>query len=423
MAGACFLASPRRISANDRLDVGIIGVGNRGEENFADIRTENIVALCDVDDNFLAAATRKFPKATKYNDFRRLLERKDLDAVVISTPDHTHAVIAVAALKRDLHVYCEKPLARTISETRTVAETARGRRLATQLGTQIHAGASYRRVVELIQANTIGAIHEVHVWVKGSLGNKERPTDTPPIPRHLHYDLWLGPVPYRPYHPSHVPYEWRHWWDFAGGTLADLGCHHMDLSHWALGLRYPETVEAEGPPVHPDSVPHWLIVRYEYPARGEQPPVSLTWYHGGRRPPQFADGRLPEWGDGTLFVGDKGMLLAGYYSHVLLPQKDFANLQPAQPLSRDISAHYREWIEACKTGSSTSCAFEYGGALTETVLLGNVAFRSGQKLVWNPQKMQATNILKQTNISSIAIETAGRCSRFSPRRGDGEEGL
>lgn len=329
IAGISLVASRKKLSADDRLNIGVIGVGNRGEENLAGVTSEHMVALCDVDDNFLAAATRKFPKAKKYNDFRRLLDRKDLDAVVISTPDHTHAVIAVAALNRDLHVYCEKPLARTISETRTVAATARGRRLATQLGTQIHAGANYHRVVELIQANTIGAIREVHVWVKGSLGNKERPTDTPPIPKHLHYDLWLGPVPYRPYHPSHVPFEWRHWWDFAGGTLADLGCHHMDLSHWALGLRYPEAVEAEGPPVHPDSVPHWLIVR--------------------------------------------------------------ANLRPSQPLSRDISAHYREWIEACKTGSSTSCAFEYGGPLSETVLLGNVAFRLGQKLVWDPKKMQATN--------------------------------
>jgi len=381
----------RRLSPNDKLNIAMVGTANQAGWNLSQVSSQNIVGLCDVDEKLLAAAAEKFPQAKKYSDFRRMLDQNDIDAVVIGAPDHIHAVATVAALRSGRHVYCEKPLTHTISECRIVEETARKHKRVTQMGTQIHAGTNYRRVVELIQSGAIGTVREVHTWVGGAFGNKELPRETPPVPANLHYDLWLGPVPYRPYSPAYVPFYWREWWAFGGGTLADLGCHHMDLPHWALDLRTPLTVEAEGPKVHPESTPHWLIVRYEYPARGSKPPVKLTWYHGGKRPPQFAEGKLPKWGDGNLFVGEKGMLLAGYDKHVLLPEQDFADFKRPEPFIPNSIGHHREWIEACKAGGKTTCNFDYAGALTETVLLGNVAFRTGKKLDWDPKRLRARN--------------------------------
>ena len=220
--------APRTISANEKLNLGIIGVAHQGGYDMNSVATENIVALCDVDDLFLSAAAEKFPRARTYNDFRRLLDQKDIDAVVVATPDHTHAVAAAAALRSGRHVYCEKPLTRTISECRVVTELARKQKLITQIGTQIHSGDNYHRVVELIQQGTIGPVNEIHVWVNASYGGKGLPKDTPPVPKNLHYDLWLGPVAYQPYHPDFVPRSWRNWWAFGGGALADFGCHFMD---------------------------------------------------------------------------------------------------------------------------------------------------------------------------------------------------
>jgi predicted dehydrogenase len=211
------------------------------------------------------------------------------------------------------------------------------------------------------------------------------------VPEGLHWDLWLGPAPARPYHPAYVPAKWRGWWDFGGGTLTDMACHYMDLPHWALKLQAPVTVEAEGPPVHPESAPAWLIVRYEYPRRGPLPPLKLTWYHGNKRPPHFAEGKMPEWGDGVLFIGEKGMMLADYNRYVLMPEKAFADYEPPEPYIPPSIGHHQEWIEACKTGGTTTCNFDYSGALAEAVLLGNVAFRSGKKLEWDSQAFEVTN--------------------------------
>ncbi|HZP80023.1 MAG TPA: Gfo/Idh/MocA family oxidoreductase [Chthonomonadaceae bacterium] len=378
-------------SPNEKLNIGVIGVAHQGEYNLSNVRSENIVALCDIDDDFLAAAAKDLPDAATYNDYRKMLERRDLDAVVVSTADHTHAPITLAALESGRHVYCEKPLTHTVSLARLVAETARKRRRVTQMGTQIHASSNYRRVVELIQTGAIGTVRAVHVWVGKVHTGATRTVETPPVPPTVHYDLWLGPVAYRPYSPAFVPYHWRGWWAFGTGVLGDLACHHIDLSHWALNLRAPQTVEAEGPPVDAETTPEWMIVRYTYPARENQPPVDLTWYSGGPRPPQFAEGKLPEWGDGTLFVGDKGMLLASYSKYVLLPEEDFAGFQPPAPYIPDSIGHHAEWIEACKTGGPTTCNFDYAGALTEAVLLGNVAYRVGKKLEWDPVHLKAVN--------------------------------
>jgi predicted dehydrogenase len=382
----------RQISPNEKLNIGMIGVANRAGDDLKEVAGENIVALCDIDDNYLTAVKQKFPGAKTYNDFRRLLDQQDIDAVVVGTPDHTHAVAAVAALRSGRHVYCEKPLARTISEARIITETARKLNRVTQIGTQIHAGSNYRRVVELVQSGAIGAVREVHVWVAATYGGMELPKETVPVPANIHYDLWLGPVEYRPYSPEYVPFKWRNWWAFGGGALADFGCHFMDLPHWALGLSHPVTVEpVEGPPVHPESTPPWLIVRYEYPARGEKPPVRLTWYHGGKQPTLLSTEQSAKWKSGVLFVGEKGQLLADYGRHALLPEKDFADFKPPAPFIKDSIGHHKEWIEACKAGGQTTCQFDYSGPLTEAALLGNVAYRVGRKLEWDWKQLKATN--------------------------------
>ena len=382
----------RNISPNERLNIGMIGVANRAGDDLKEVSSENIVALCDIDDNYLAAVKQKHPQAKTYNDFRRLLDRQDLDAVVIGTPDHTHAVAAVAALKSGRHVYCEKPLARTVSEARIIAEAARQHKRVTQIGTQIHAGTNYRRVVELVQSGAVGPVREAHVWVSATYGGRDLPKETPPVPPNVHYDLWLGPVEFRPYSPEYLPFKWRNWWAFGGGALADFGCHYMDLPHWALELSRPLTVEpVDGPPVHPDSTPPRLIVRYQYPARGEKPPVQLTWYHGGKQPALLSTEQAAQWKSGVLFLGEKGMLLADYGRHVLLPEQNFADFKPPIPFIKDSIGHHKEWIEACKTGGPTTCHFGYSGPLTEAALLGNVAYRVGRKLEWDWMHLKATN--------------------------------
>jgi predicted dehydrogenase len=379
-------------SPNEKLNIGIVGVAGRGRDDLDGVASENIVALCDVDETRLAGAAKDYPKAAKYTDFRKMLDRNDLDAVVVGTPDHTHAVASAAALRSGRHLYCEKPLARTVHEARTVTDLARKHKRVTQLGTQIHAEPNYRRVVELVKSGAIGPVKEVHVWLGGTESGKgKRPDETPPVPAGLHYDLWLGPAEYRPYSPEYVPYNWRVWWAFGNGMLGDFGCHYMDLPFWALDLRYPTSVEAEGPPVNPETTPEWQIVRYAFPARGTQPPVNLTWYHGGKRPEISMEGPLKEWGNAVLFVGDKGMLASDYGRRQLLPEKEFEGFKPPDPFLPDSIGHHQEWIKACKTGGLTTCNFDYSGPLTEAVLLGNVAYRVGKKLEWDAERLKVTN--------------------------------
>jgi predicted dehydrogenase len=380
-------------SANDRLHVGIIGVAGQGAYDMGEVAkaSTEIIALCDVDEPRTGEARMRFPGAKFYTDFRKLIDHKGLDAVVVATPDHTHAFATLPALRAGLHVYCEKPLTHNVAEARLVAETAAKHKRVTQMGTQIHAGSNYRRVVELVQSGAVGPVHEVHVWCGKSWGGGDRPKDTPPIPAGLHYDLWLGPAPYRPYHSAYIPFSWRAWWDFGGGTLADMACHYMDLPFWALKLRHPTKVAAEGPPVHPETAAKWLIVHYAFPARKDLPPVKLTWYDGGKRPELFAEDKLPKWGDGVLFVGEKGMLIADYGNHRLLPEKDFAGFKPPKPTIPESIGHHNEWVEACKSGGPTTCNFHYSGALTEAVLLGNVSYRSGRQLTWDAKNLRAVN--------------------------------
>ncbi len=381
----------RKLSPNEKLNLGFVGTMNRAGENIKALRDQNIVALCDIEDKLLAAAQTHFPKAKTYADFRRMLDRRDLDAVVVSTPDHTHAVATMAALKSGRPVYCEKPLAHEVFEVRAVTQAAAKYKLATQMGTQIHATANYRRVVELIEKEAVGAVGEVHVWCNRVWTGDIRPTETPPIPAGLHWNLWLGPAPERPYAPEYQPRAWRRWWDFGGGTLGDMGCHYIDLPFWALKLHAPTSIEAEGPPPHTETTPAWLIVRYQFPARGPLPALQLTWYNSGKVPELIKEEKVPAWSSGVLFVGSKGMLLADYTRRLLLPEKEYEGFQPPAPYLPDSIGHHKEWVAACKGGAPALCNFSYAGPLAETVLLGNVAYRTGRKLEWDAAACRVSN--------------------------------
>ena len=391
LTGCGALPRIRRVSPNEKLNIGIIGVANRGGANLSGVAGENIVALCDVDENYLNGASQNFPGATCYRDFRKMLEQNNIDAVVVSTPDHTHAPAANMAMKSGKHVYCEKPLTHNIYEARILAESAAKYKVATQMGTQIHEGDNYRRVVELIQSGAIGPVDRVHVWFSGGRTDNGRPIEMPAVPKHLDWDLWLGPAAYRPYHPTYHPTEWRNWWDFAGGTLGDFGCHYMDLPFWALQLRHPTTIEAKGSEVKPENTAERLTVDYEFPQRNNLCPVRLTWYNGGELPSVLSQNNLPLWSTGVLFIGQKGMLMANYGDRKLFPEADYAEFQPPRPWIPSSIGHHWEWITACKTGSETTCNFDYGGALTETVHLGNVSFRLGQKLQWDAKNLKVKN--------------------------------
>jgi len=387
------LADQTKQAPNERLSVGVIGVGGQGAANLAGVASENVVALCDVDLAHMGQAKMTFPKAAVYQDFRKLLDHRGLDAVVISTPDHMHAIPAVTAMRMGRHVYCEKPMAHSVHEVRVMRETAAKNQLVTQLGTQIHAGNNYRRVVEVIRSGAIGPVRRVHVWFSGRPKTGVRVKEGTP-PATLDYNLWLGPAPFRPYHPSHCHFNWRYWWDFGNGILGDFGCHYMDLPFWALDLRYPTSVVAKGEKDYEgdNDVPGLIRVDYSFPERGTSPPVELSWYHGGWKP----DG-ADKYGmaNAVLFVGEKGELIADYGTYKLLPEEKFKDLKVEHSIPDSIG-HHAEWLHAIRTAGPTTCNFDYSGALSEAVLLGNVSYRAGrQKLEWNGEEAKVTNAVPQ----------------------------
>jgi predicted dehydrogenase len=393
IAGVSLARSASHAAPGDKLKLGIIGCGGRGAGNWGALTGEEVVMLCDVDLNQVTAAKKTFPDAEVVQDFRRVLDRKDIDAVVVSTPDHWHAIPSIWAMETGKHVYCEKPLARTVYEIRAMREAAKKYRRVTQMGTQIHAGANYRRVVELVKAGAIGPIRKVDVWCEKRPSPGKRVVQGTPPPT-LDYDLWVGPAEWRPYDPGVVPFNWRWWWEFGGGVLADMACHFMDLPHWALDLTTPERVKASGTqmPDAENTVPLTMRVDFSYPARGSQPPVQLTWWHGNRGPQDEA-GNVQSYGygSGVLFHGEQGQLIADYGSHKLLPEDRFSGYQRPPQTVPDSVGHHQEWVNGIKNGTPTTCNWEYSGALAETVLLGNVAYRLGKEIEWDAKKLRIKN--------------------------------
>lgn len=381
----------------EKLNIACIGTANRAAANIDGVKGENLVAFCDVDARYLERAIEQRKQASGvapkgFADYREMIEAlgDEVDAVVVATTDHHHAPASIRAINAGKHVYCEKPLTHTVQEARIITEAARKAGVATQLGTQIHAGDNYRRVVEIVRSGVLGDINEVHVWVGKGWGITELKNQPETPPAHLSWDLWLGAAAERPYVPGRYhPAQWRRWWDFGQGTLGDMGCHYMDLPFWALDLKYPTAVKASGDDPHPQMAPTGLVVEYQFPKRGDLVGCSLTWYDGNKIPKEVAGERVPA--SGVMFVGSEGSMFADYSRYRLFPKEKFSDFEPpAQTIPASVG-HHAEWIQACKTGSPTTCNFDYSGPLTETVLLGNVAYRSQTDLDWDGEALKVTN--------------------------------
>jgi predicted dehydrogenase len=412
-AGAVLLGSKvRAVAANDRINVAFIGIGGRGGGNLDEVTRDpkvNVVAICDVNANSLDRVAERFPKARRYKDFRKLYDdnTKDIDAVVVSTTEHTHAFATLPALQLKKHVYCEKPLTHNIREARRIMQAADEANVATQMGTQIHSGSNFRRVVELIQTGAIGSVTEAHVWTSRAWGLQsredatkhgdivyvtDRPKEAMEPPAGLDWDLWIGPAPMRPYHEVYFPGpKWYRWWDFGSGTMSDLGSHFNDLPFWALKLDAPNTIEAFGEAAHAEIAPASMSVMYEYGSRGDLPACKVGWYQGSHKPKIWQEKSIPQWGDGMLFIGDKGMLLSNYDKHVLLPEDKFVDFKRPEPFIPESPGHQQEWLNAIANGTPTGSPFSYAGLLTEANHLGNVAYRIGKKLEWDTKNLRATN--------------------------------
>ena len=395
-------------SPNEKLNIAVVGCGGRGADDLKGVSTENIVALCDCDSRNAAVSFKQYPNAKKYSDWRKMLdaEHNNIDAVVVATPDHNHAIVSVHAMKLGKHVYCEKPLAHSIWEARQMAKTAAENRLATQMGTQGHAFEGTRQAVEVIRSGVLGEVKELHVWTDRPAGwwpqGVGRPTDTPPVPQGLDWDVWLGPAPQRPYNPAYVPFKWRGFCDFGTGSIGDMGVHNLDTAFWALNLGIPNVAEVvESAPMNNETYPAWSILRMTFAAKEKQPELKLTFYDGGKKPPHdlFLGADYGNVTNGSLVVGSKGTMFTRTWSggesktdwFLLLPQKQFAGYEPPAPTLPRPKDHHQEWIAAAKGGPMSLSNFGYAATLTETLLLGNLALRTGKKIEWDAQAMKATN--------------------------------
>ena len=407
---------------SDRLNLALVGVAGRGKAALSALKDHvNVVALCDVDWN---EATYQifdyFPKAKRYKDFRVMFEKqKDIDAVVIATPDHTHGVIAMMAIEAGKHLFCEKPLAHSLNEVRMITEAARAKGIQTQMGNQGHSSNEIRAMVEAVRAGVVGDIREIHAWCDRPAGGGivsfphgiTRPEGEYKVPKTLDWDLWLGPAMYRPYHPIYTPKKWRGFFDFGCGALGDFGCHTLDPSFWALDLGNPTSVVAsttnQFPEVEYDTFPTASIVTYSFPERGELPPVKLTWYDGGLYPSNDERFRDINFGtNGALLIGEKGMIQHGSHGAgglKFIPYDNNTELaMPPRTIERiegGPQGHHLDWLNACKTGKPASGNFEYGGPLSEMVALGVVATRfRDQFLEWDPESARITNVGEANNL-------------------------
>ncbi|MCX6996713.1 MAG: Gfo/Idh/MocA family oxidoreductase [Kiritimatiellaeota bacterium] len=390
-----------------KLNIACVGIGGRGKQDVDGVKRENIVALCDVHmTEVLQTVAASHPGAKVHRDYRKMLREMDeqIDAVVVSTPDHMHFPVAMLAMQMGKHVYVEKPIAHTVAEARQMTELARAQQVVTQCGNQGRANEGSRLLVEWVRAGAIGGVREVHCWTNRPIWPQglDRPTMVEAVPDTLDWNGWLGVAPERPYNACYLPFKWRGWWDFGCGALGDMGCHIMNAPFWALDLKYPTSVEAVSSPVNRETAPKWSIVTYQFPARGAMPPVKLVWYDGGKMPPRpkelDAEQRLG--GNGCYLIGDQGCILspAIYCESVrLVPEtamQAFLPQRPAKTIPRiPGSNQWQEWIKACKgEGPPPGSNFDYSGPLSETVLMGNLALKTGKKVEWDGPNMRCTNL-------------------------------
>jgi predicted dehydrogenase len=399
----------RAFGANDRLNIASVGVGGKGRSDVANTSVgQNVVAICDVDENTLGKSAKLYPGAATYNDWRRLLERKDIDAVTVSTPDHMHAPVAVSAMQLGKHVYVQKPLAHSLYEARQMQKIAAEQNVVTQMGNQGHNGSGYLSLVYYLQAGVIGKIKEAHAWSNRPIWPQgiPRPKREDPVPETLHWDLWLGVAPKRPFvgpEPGskrgrgvYHPFNWRGWLDFGVGALGDMGCHIIDPVVWSCGLGAPTKVWSDGPAPNGETYPNWGIIHYEFPGTkytaGET--FRMTWYDGGKKPSEEL-APLPEGeslpSNGSLYIGEKGVVLCPHGGGPqFLPVETFRERTFDKVAGND---HYMQWTNACKGQGKTTSNFDYACPLTETVLLGTVAIRfPGKQLAWNSEELRFTNV-------------------------------
>ena len=391
-----------RPSANNRLNIAVVGCGGRGNDDLNAVAgTENIVALCDADERRAGGAFGRHPNATRYADFRQMFERqRNIDAVVVATPDHSHFLPTMMALRAGKHVYCEKPLTHSVWEARQIKEEAgRHRNLATQMGNQGTAGDGLRTGVEVIRAGAIGDVREIHVWTNRPIwpqGMRERPAGEA-VPAGLNWDVWQGPAPQRDYNHAYLPFSWRGWWDYGTGAIGDMACHTMNLPFMALRLGAPTRITATPRnPVNDISPPEGCTIVFEFPARDPMPACRMTWYERGTPPAELFQGERPS-GSGSLMIGARGTMYSGedYGGRwKLLPEAQFRDFRnPAPTLARVGGQHHQEWLRACKgNGTPMSNFADYACQLTETALLGNVALRTGQPIVWDSANLRATDL-------------------------------
>lgn len=413
---------------SDKLNIAAVGVGGIGRRDLSKITGQNIVALCDVDWDYAAKTFKDYPNAKVYKDYRKVLEQKDIDAVLIATPDHTHAIIGTASMCAGKHVLIQKPLSHSVYEARVLTETAQKYEVVSQMGNQGNSSDSVREICEIIWDGAIGNIKEVHAWTNRPIWPQglERPTEKMKVPKTLDWDLWIGPAAMRPYHSAYTPWNWRAWWDFGTGALGDMGCHILDPVFQALKLKYPVSVQGSSSQVNTESAPVASRIKYEFPSRKNMPklampPLDLYWYDGGLKPdrPDDLDEDIP-FGDqsgGVLFIGSKGKMSCGLFGeeNVIFPRELRDSYTVPKKTLRRVEGgtygHWNDWVRACKESPEsrvdTNSNFDYSGPLTESVVMGNLAIRLQEldkKLLWDGENMCITNISDTEKISVVTSD-------------------
>lgn len=414
-------------SPSDKLNIAGVGIGGMGGSDIRSLKSENIVALCDVDWKYAQKTFDEHPKAKKFKDWRKMFDElgKSIDAVVVATPDHTHAIVSANAIKLGKHVYCEKPLTHSVYEARMLTELAKKYKVATQMGNQGNSGEGIRQICEWIWDGAIGDVEEVHAWTNRPIWPQglERPLETPSVPPTLDWDLFIGPANWRHYHPKYTPWNWRAWWDFGTGALGDMACHILDPVFKALNLQYPVSVQGSSSQVNTESAPIASTIQYEFPERDKykkvkMPAVKVTWYDGGLLPPRPEE--LPpgevmgrDRNGGVLFVGNKGKLMCGCYAKnpTLLPYSAMESYKKPKETLRRIENHRLDWVRACKESPENrqqpSSNFDYSGPLTEMVVMGNLAIRLQdlkRKLLWDGKNMKVKNINDSDEIKVVTTD-------------------